>query len=73
AQAMVFLWRAAGMPAPSGEQAFTDVPETAYYHDAVLWAAEKGITSGTGTDTFSPDAPCQRGQIVTFLYRAFEE
>lgn len=73
AQAVVFLWRAAGMPAPSGEQAFTDVPETAYYHDAVLWAAENGITSGTGEGMFSPDTPCNRGQIVTFLYRAFEE
>ncbi len=73
AQAVVFLWRAAGMPAPSGERAFADVSETAYYHDAVLWATENGITSGTGADLFSPDAPCQRGQIVTFLYRAFGE
>lgn len=73
AQAVTFLWRAMGSPAPLGEYSFGDVPETAYYRDAVLWAAENGITSGTGEDMFSPDAPCQRGQIVTFLYRAFEE
>lgn len=71
AQAVTFLWRALGSPAPSGKESFGDVPETAYYHDAVLWAAENGITSGTGEGMFSPDASCQRGQIVTFLYRAF--
>lgn len=71
AQAVTFLWRAMGSPAPSGKESFGDVPETAYYHDAVLWAAENGITSGTGQGVFSPDASCQRGQIVTFLYRAF--
>lgn len=71
AQAVTFLWRALGSPAPSGKVSFGDVPETAYYHDAVLWAAENGITSGTGEGMFSPDASCQRGQIVTFLYRAF--
>ena len=71
AQAVTFLWRAMGSPAPSGKESFGDVPETAYYHDAVLWATENGITSGTGEGMFSPDASCQRGQIVTFLYRAF--
>lgn len=71
AQAVTFLWRAWGSPAPSGKDSFGDVPETAYYHDAVLWAAENGITSGTGEGMFSPDASCQRGQIATFLYRAF--
>ena len=71
AQAVTFLWRAMGSPAPSGKVSFGDVPETAYYHDAVLWAAENGITSGTGEGMFSPDASCQRGQIVTFLYLAF--
>ena len=50
---------------------FTDVPEDAYYHDAVLWAAEQGITGGTGEGRFSPDAPCTRGQMAMFLWRVF--
>lgn len=49
---------------------FTDVPDGAYYADAVRWAVENGITSGTGENTFSPDAPCTRAQMVTFLWRA---
>ena len=49
---------------------FTDVPTAAYYHDAVLWALEKGITTGTTATTFSPEATCTRGQVVTFLWRA---
>ena len=48
---------------------FTDVAADMYYHDAVLWAAEEGITAGTSATTFSPDDPCLRSQIVTFLYR----
>ena len=48
---------------------FVDVPADAYYHDAVLLAVEQGITTGTGDTTFSPDATCTRGQILTFLYR----
>ena len=53
-----------------GAADFTDVPANAYYADAVKWAVEKGITSGTSADTFSPNAACTRAQIVTFLYRA---
>ena len=49
---------------------FVDVPTTSYYYDAVLWAAEQGITSGTSADLFSPSAPCTRAQMVTFLWRA---
>ena len=49
---------------------FKDVPSNAFYYDAVLWAVEKGITTGTGADTFSPDEVCNRGQVVTFLWRA---
>ena len=49
---------------------FVDVPVDAYYYDAVLWAAENGITGGTSDTTFSPNAPCTRAQIVTFLWRA---
>mgnify|MGYP004523418707 FL=1 len=71
AQAVTFLWRAAGKPAPQNrEMLFTDVPSNAYYHDAVLWAVEQGITRGTTETTFSPNQRCSRGHIVTFLYRA---
>ena len=49
---------------------FTDVPADAYYADAVSWAIANGITTGTGEDTFSPNAPCTRAQVVTFLWRA---
>ena len=71
AQAVTFLWRAAGSPAPkSTAMAFTDVPAGSYYYDAVLWAIESGITKGTSDTTFSPNANCSRGQIVTFLWRS---
>lgn len=71
AQAVTFLWRAAGSPAPkSNEMPFTDVAANAYYRDAVLWAIENGITSGTSANTFSPDVACTRGQIVAFLWRS---
>lgn len=71
AQAVTFLWRAAGSPAPSStEMPFADVPADAYYRNAVLWAVENGITGGTSATTFSPDAPCSRGQIVAFLWRS---
>lgn len=69
-QMVTFLWRAAGKPTPAtAENPFTDVKDDAYYHDAVLWAVEKGITLGTSKTTFSPDATVTRGQSVTFLYR----
>ena len=67
-QTVTFLYRAAGAPAVSGGS-FADVAADAYYADAVAWAVKEGITSGTGGNSFSPDAPCTRGQIVTFLYR----
>ena len=70
AQIVTFLWRAAGSPEPVGTSAFTDVPASAYYAKAVAWAVENGITTGTSDTTFSPDAPCTRGQSMTFLYRA---
>ena len=70
-QAVTFLWRAAGCPAPAlAENPFTDVKPSDYCYDAVLWAVETGIAKGTSASTFSPDAACTRGQIVTFLYRA---
>ena len=49
---------------------FVDVPANAYYYDAVLWAAENGITGGVDDVHFAPNAPCTRAQIVTFLWRA---
>jgi len=71
AQAVTFLWRAAGSPAPQSHvMPFTDVAEGSYYHDAVLWAVENGITKGTTDTTFSPNAKCTRAQIVTFLWRS---
>lgn len=71
ALAVTFLWRAAGSPTPqSRAMPFTDVAEGSYYHDAVLWAVEQGITVGTSAATFSPDAKCTRAQIVTFLWRS---
>lgn len=49
---------------------FVDVKTGDYFYDAVLWAVGKGITNGTSAETFSPEAPCTRAQIVTFLWRA---
>ena len=71
AQMVTFLWRAAGSPEPTtANNPFTDVQAGSYYYDAVLWAVEQGITSGTNATTFAPDATCTRAQTVTFLYRA---
>ena len=70
AQVVTFLCRAAGNPTPEmKDNPFTDVPVGQYYYHAVLWAVEKGITNGTSKTAFSPDKPCTRGQIVTFIYR----
>ena len=74
AQAVTFLWRAAGEPeAEKNENPFDDVKEDAYYYKAVLWAVEKGITTGTTDTTFRPDQTCTRAQIVTFLWRNEEK
>lgn len=71
AQAVTFLWRAAGCPAPQTEDMpFADVTPEAYYYRAVLWAVEHGVTKGTGATAFSPDAACTRGEIVTFIWRS---
>ncbi len=70
-QVVTFLHRAAGETEPeSTRNPFTDVKETGFYYDAVLWAVEKGITTGTSATKFSPNQTCTRGQVVTFLYRA---
>ena len=71
AQTVTFLYRAAGSPAAAPGSSFSDVSSDAYYADAVSWAVEKGITSGTAAAAFSPDADCTRAQIVTFLYRQY--
>ena len=70
-QMVTLLWRAIGSPDPGIEQSpFTDVDENAFYYKAMLWALEQGITTGTSGTSFSPNAACTRGQVVTFLYRA---
>ena len=71
AQAVTFLWRAAGKQEPkTRKNPFSDVAAGVYYEKPVLWAVENGITNGTGEGRFSPDSPCTRAQIVTFLHRA---
>ena len=71
---VTFLWRAYGRPEPtSAVNPFTDVSEGDYFYKAVLWAVEKGITTGTSATTFSPDGYCKREQAVTFQYRAAGE
>ena len=69
AQFVTFLWRSEKSPAEGTANPFVDVKSTAYYAGAVLWAVENGITKGTTSTTFSPDADCTRAQIVTFLWR----
>ena len=72
AQAVTFLWRAAGSPEPTGtKHQFVDVPAGSFYEKAVLWALENGITTGTDSSHFSPMLNCNRATVVTFLYRAF--
>ena len=71
AQAVTFMWRAAGCPEPVGKtNPFTDIKKKDYFYKAVLWAVENGITAGVSKTSFAPAEPCTRGQIVTFLYRA---
>ena len=70
AQVVTFLWRAMGCPeAVSRSHPFTDVDETAYYYEAMLWALENGITKGTDDTHFSPNTVCSRGMTVTLLHR----
>ena len=71
AQAVTFLWRAAGSPEPETRaMPFADIPVGSYYYDAVLWAVENGITKGTSDTTFTPNMTCTRAQIVAFLWRS---
>ena len=67
-----FLWKAAGSPEPKTTvNPCTDVNPGHFFYKAVLWAVENGITSGTSATTFGPTAPCNRAQVVTFLYKAY--
>lgn len=71
AQIVTFLWRAAGRPVYNdGVLQFVDVPQSAYYYNAVKWAERNNITEGTDSTHFSPNATCTRAQIVTLLMRA---
>ena len=69
AQIVAFLWRSEKSPAAGSRNLFADVKSSAYYADAVLWAAKEDITKGTTNTTFSPNTDCTRSQIVTFLWR----
>ena len=72
AQVVTFLYRAFGNPAVvATENPFTDVPAGAFYAAPVLWAVENGITNGLSATEFGPNTDCNRAQIVTFLYRAY--
>ena len=72
-QVVTFLWRAKNKPAATNvEHPFTDVKEGKFYYDAMLWAVENKITEGMSSTTFVPDGTCTRGQVVTFLYRAYK-
>lgn len=70
AQVAAFLHRAAGSPNPQSMARFADVSSSAYYANAVSWAAASGITTGTSASAFSPDKGCTRAEIATFLYRS---
>ena len=72
AQMVTMLWRAMGQPAAGGSASFADVPADSYYAQAVAWAVENGITTGTGNGKFSPDNTCTRAQIAVFLYRNYQ-
>ena len=73
-QVVTFLWRAAGCPEPALEKnPFTDVTETDYFYEAVLWAVENQITKGIDQTHFGPGLECTRGQVATFLWRTLGE
>lgn len=69
AQAVTFLFKAQGGYAISGSCGFTDVKESSYYYNAVIWAAANGITQGVSATEFGPNRNCTRGQLVIFLYK----
>ena len=72
AAVVTFLWRAKGSPEPtSTKNPFVDVKSTDFFYKAVLWAVENGITNGIDATHFGPTNGCNRAQVVTFLYRAY--
>ena len=72
-QVVTFLWRAKGKPAPTQTaHKFTDVDAKGFYYNAMLWAVDTGVTNGVSDTMFAPNNTCTRGQVVTFLYRAFK-
>ena len=72
AAVVTFLWRAAGSPEPeSTDNPFADVKSTDFFYKPVLWAIENGITNGVDATHFGPTTACNRAQVVTFLYRAY--
>ena len=73
AMLVTILYRAEGSPAISGTNPFSDVPADSWFAAPVLWAVENDITNGTSETTFSPDAICNRAEVVTFLYRAYNK
>jgi endonuclease I len=73
AQAVTFLWIAAGRPEPEAALPFADVPPEAYYARAAAWAAARGVAAGTSSTAFSPNDPCTRAQVVTMLWRLLGE
>ena len=74
AEVVTFLWRYAGSPAPkSTRNPFKDVGVGLWYSNAVLWAVEQGITAGVSTTEFAPGQPCNRAQVVTFLWRLMQQ
>ena len=69
-QAAVFLYRMQSSPEPESEEnPFDDVKENSYFYNAILWAVGNNVAEGTGKNVFSPEKPCTRAQMVTFLYR----
>ena len=72
AQVVTFLWRASGSPRPTTNKSpFADVVKGSFFFDPVLWAVENGITNGIDGTSFGVDGVCNRAQVVTFLYRAY--
>ena len=69
-EVVTFLWRAFGAEKMTGEKFFEDVETTDYFNDAAVWAVANGITNGTDETHFSPNDPCTREQVATFLWRA---
>ena len=71
AQLVTILWKAEGQPVCEGTLPFTDVPEDAWYYDAVLWAVENGVTDGVSETLFAPNQICTRAEAMGFLWKTW--